>query len=309
MQELRFEYKITALYILIGGLWISFSDMLLGYFVRDTELLTTLQTYKGWFYVLITSILFYMILKRHLVRLREAEFRARESDNLKTAFLRNISHEIRTPMNSIIGFTTLLNENDIPDIKKSEFLKIINNSSNQLLNIVNEILDISLIETGNLGVIEKQVFLNKVMEELHSFFKPLIKPGIEFNLEKGLADKDSFIISDEIKIRKVLTNIINNALKFTEKGQISFGYILKQNELEFFIADSGIGIPEKFIPNIFNRFHKAENPLDKIYEGLGLGLSISKGNIDLLKGKIWVDSSPGKGSTFYFTIPYRLVKR
>ena len=309
MQEIRFEYKITALYFLFGGLWIFFSDMLLGYFVRDPELLTTLQTYKGWFYVLITSILFYLILKRHLVRLREAEFRARESDNLKTAFLRNISHEIRTPMNSIIGFATLLNENDIPAIKKSEYLKTINNSSNQLLNIVNEILDISLIETGNLGVIEKQVFLNKVMEELHSFFKPLIKPGIEFYLEKGLADKDSFIISDEIKIRKVLTNIINNALKFTEKGQISFGYKLKQNELEFFIDDSGIGIPEEFIPNIFNRFQKAENPLDKLYEGLGLGLSISKGNIDLLKGKIWVDSSPGKGSTFYFTIPYRLVKR
>ena len=309
MQKIRFEYKITALYILIGGLWIFFSDMLMGYFVRDTELLTTLQTYKGWFYVLITSILFYLILKRHLVRLREAEFRARESDNLKTAFLRNISHEIRTPMNSIIGFAILLNENDIPAIKKSEYLKTINNSSNQLLDIVNEILDISLIETGNLGVIEKQVFLNKVMEELHAFFKPLIKPGIEFSLEKGLADKDSFIISDEIKIRKVLTNIINNALKFTEKGQISFGYKLNQNELEFFIEDSGIGIPEKFIPNIFNRFQKVENPLDKLYEGLGLGLSISKGNIDLLKGKIWVDSSPGKGSTFYFTIPYRLVKR
>jgi len=283
--------------------------MLLGYFVRDTEMLTTLQTYKGWFYVLITSILFYLILKRHLVRLREAELRARESDNLKTAFLRNISHEIRTPMNSIIGFAALLNENNIPDIKKSEYLKTINNSSNQLLNIVNEILDISLIETGNLGVIEKQVFLNKVMEELHSFFKPLIKPGIEFYLEKGLADKDSFIISDEIKIRKVLNNIINNALKFTEKGQISFGYNLKQNELEFFIEDSGIGIPEEFIPNIFSRFQKADNPLEKLYEGLGLGLSISKGNIDLLKGKIWVDSSPGKGSTFYFTIPYRLVKR
>ena len=107
----------------------------------------------------------------------------------------------------------------------------------------------------------------------------------------------------------MLTNIINNALKFTEKGQISFGYKLKQNELEFFIVDSGIGIPEKFISNIFNRFQKADDPLEKLYEGLGLGLSISKGNIDLLKGKIWVDSSPGKGSTFYFTIPYRLVKR
>lgn len=309
MQEIRFEYKITALYILIGGLWISFSDMLLGYFVRDSELLTTLQTYKGWFYVLITSILFYLILKRHLVRLREAELRARESDNLKTAFLRNISHEIRTPMNSIIGFAALLEEDGIPDKKKSEYLRTINNSSNQLLNIVNEILDISLIETGNLNVIEKQVFLNKVMEELHSFFKPLIKPGIEFNLEKGLADKDSFIISDELKIRKVLDNIINNALKFTNKGHISFGYKLKNNELEFYIEDSGIGINEKFLPNIFSRFQKAENALEKIYEGLGLGLSISKGNIDLLKGRIWVDSSPGKGSTFYFTIPYRLVKR
>lgn len=309
MKNIKFEYKFTVLYILLGAMWILFSDKLLNYFFNDTERLTTFQTYKGFLYVTATSVLFYMILRKHLVKLREAENKARESDILKTSFLRNISHEIRTPMNSIIGFVALLDENNLTAKKKAEYLKIIKNSSNQLLNIVNEVLDISLIETGNLIVIENQVFLNKLAEEIFSYFRPMVKKGIDFNLNKGLPDRDSFIISDEMKIRKVLNNMINNALKFTDKGQISFGYELKGDVLEFYVEDTGIGISEEYIPNIFSRFRKAENGLEKLYEGLGLGLSISKGNIDLLKGRIWVISTPGKGSKFYFTVPYRPVKR
>lgn len=307
MQKTRFEYKFTAVYVLLGCLWIIFSDTILASLVKNPDLLTTFQTYKGWFYVLITSALFYFILKKHLTQQRNAERKAKESDLLKTAFLRNISHEIRTPMNSIIGFTTLLNENNIPDTKKSEYLRIIKSSSNQLLNIVNEILDISLIETGNLNVIEKKVNLNTMINEVYQYFRPIIKNSIDFLQTKGLNDEQCDVLTDELKIRKVLSNMISNALKFTEKGHILFGYTVEANELKFFVEDTGIGIPEKFRPNLFNRFEKAEFIPGKLYEGLGLGLSICKGNIDLMNGRIWVDSEAGKGSKFYFTVPYKPV--
>lgn len=307
MQKIKFEYKFTAIYILIGGLWIIFSDSMLASLIKDPEHLTTFQTYKGWFYVIITSVLFLIILRKHLKQQRRAEMRAKESDSLKTAFLRNISHEIRTPMNSIIGFSALLNEDNILETKKAEYLRIINNSSNQLLSIVNEILDISLIETGNLNVIEKKVSLNRMIDETYEYFRPLMKSSIEFMFHKALDDEHSIVLTDEIKVRKVLSNMINNALKFTDRGHILFGYSLVNREIKFFVEDTGIGIPQKFIPNLFDRFQKAEINPGKFYEGLGLGLSICKGNIELLNGKIWVESEPGKGSRFYFTIPYKPV--
>jgi signal transduction histidine kinase len=306
-KDIKFEYRITILYILLGSLWILFSDELLFRMINDPEVLTTMQTYKGWFFVLMSALVFYLILRTHLTRLRSAELRARESDALKTAFLRNISHEIRTPMNSIIGFATLLDKNGIPGEKKSEYLKIISNSSKQLLDIVNEILDSSLIETGNLTVNEKNINLNRLIDEVHSSFQPMIRPEIDFLIKKGMRDSESMIITDEIMIKKVLSNIINNAVKFTEKGHIMVSYVVRDNEIEFSIEDTGIGMSAEFIPSLFNRFQKADTSQSQYYDGLGLGLSISKGNIDLLNGRIWVESSPGKGSKFYFTIPYKPV--
>lgn len=307
MPKTRFEYKFTAIYILLGGIWIIFSDELLASFIKEPGLLTTFQTYKGWFYVLITSLLFYYILKGHIGKLRAAENKARESDLLKTAFLRNISHEIRTPMNSIIGFSTLLNENNLSDSKKSEYLQIINNSSHQLLNIVNEILDISLIETGCINLVEKKANINMLVDEIYQYFDPLVKKNIVLKPVKGLDDERSNVLTDEPKILKILTNLVDNALKFTEKGQITFGYLAGETGLEFFVEDTGIGIPDKFKPNLFTRFQKAEYDPSRLYEGLGLGLSICKGYVDLLKGKIWMESWPGKGSIFYFTVPYKPV--
>lgn len=304
---MNFENRITAGYLIVGGLWIVLSDKLLNYFIKDPDILTRFQTYKGWFYVIITAILLYLILRRHLVQLRNAEHKAKESDRLKTAFLQNISHEIRTPMNSIIGFTELLRVNKLSEIQKTEFLEIITLSSNQLLNIVNEVLDISLIETGNIRVNQKKVHLNKLLEELNSFFKPLVNKEMSFSIHKGLSDEQSYILTDEVKIRQILTNLITNAIKFTDSGDITAGYHLKNNELEFFIEDTGIGIPENLQDEIFKRFHKVEVEKTRLYQGVGLGLSICKANVDLLNGKIWVKSESGKGSTFYFTIPYKLA--
>jgi signal transduction histidine kinase len=307
MKNIKFEYRITVLYILLGSLWILFSDELLFRMINDPQVLTTMQTYKGWFFVLVSALVFYFILRTHLTRLRRAELQARESDSLKSAFLRNVSHEIRTPMNSIIGFAALLNNNGIPVEKKTEYLKIISSSSKQLLDIVNEILDSSLIETGNLTVHEKNVDLNRVIDEVSLAFQPLIGPEIDFSIKKGLKDKESMILTDEVMIKKILTNIINNAIKFTEKGHITVSYLVRYEEIEFCIEDTGIGISAEFIPNLFSSFQKADTSQSQYYDGLGLGLSISKGNIDLLKGRIWVESSPGKGSKFYFTIPYKPV--
>jgi signal transduction histidine kinase len=305
IKKIKFEYKITFLYVLLGGLWILFSDKLLNLMVSDPKLLADFQTYKGWIFVIVTSVLFYRIIKSHIQKLRIAEAKAKESDNLKTAFLRNISHEIRTPMNSIIGFSTLLNENGISEKKKAEYLKIINNSSNQLLNIVNEILDISMLETGNLAVVIKKVNLNDLIDDTYSFFMPFIKNEVQFSTYKSLEDSNSNIMSDESILKKILSNLINNALKFTDKGQIKFGYKLNNNEVLFTVEDTGTGIPEDFVPYIFSNFSKSEKNISKFYGGLGLGLSISKGNVELLKGKIWAESAKGKGSRFNFTIPYR----
>jgi len=307
MQKLKFEYRIIAGYIIIGGLWIIFSDKLLNYFIHDPESLTRVQTFKGWFYVLITAALFYSLLKTHLVKIRTAEQNAIDSDRLKTAFLQNISHEIRTPMNSIVGFSELLKERSISDAEKNEYLGLIAKSSDQLLNIVNEVLDISLIETGNISVNKKRVQLNNLMDELYISHKHLINNDISFSLSKGLPDTNGLILADRIKVRQVLNNLLNNAFKFTESGYVRYGYSLVNDDLEFFIEDTGIGIEPEYHNKIFDRFLKIGRENIRLYDGVGLGLAICKGNVELLKGKIWVESEPGKGSKFFFTIPYEPV--
>lgn len=307
MQKLKFEYRIIAGYVLIGGIWIVFSDKIVNYFIRDPDLLTTIQTFKGWFCVIVTAILFYLLLKSHLVKIRNAEQKAIDSDRLKTAFLQNISHEIRTPMNSIVGFSELLKDRKISETEKSQYLAMIAKSSDQLLNIVNEVLDISLIETGNITINKKRVNLNNLLDDLYLSFKPSINNDISFSVIKGLSDPLSFIITDIIKVRQILNNLINNAIKFTDKGYIKYGYSLVNDELKFFIEDTGIGIDADFHDKIFERFRKVGHENLRLYNGVGLGLAISKGNIDLLKGKIWTESEQGKGSKFFFTIPYEPV--
>ncbi len=305
MQKIKFEYRITAGYLIIGGLWIIFSDKILNYFISDALVLTRIQTFKGWFYVLITAILFYSLLKRHLAKIREAEHKAKESDRLKTAFLQNISHEIRTPMNSIVGFADLLKEDHLSDDEKREYLSHITKGSDQLLNIVNKILDISIIDAGNVSINQTYVNLNKLLDEIYSSFKPLINTNISFSVIKGLSDPKSTILTDVSRLRLVLNNLVSNAVKFTDTGYIKFGYTLVNKELEFFIEDTGIGIDEKYHENIFNRFSKLEPGSSRFYEGLGLGLAISKGNIEMLNGRLWIKSEAGKGSVFFFTIPYK----
>jgi len=301
---MKFEYKIALAYVAVGGLWIKFSDKVLDFFVDDPHLLTRLQTFKGWFYVFITGILFYIFLRRHLKKLRMAEAKAKESDALKTAFIQNISHEIRTPMNGIIGFTEILTDRNLTEEERQEYLKIISNCSNQLLGIVNDVLDISMIESGSNKVNPDAFSLNSLLEKILTTFRPAAGKRIVMNIETGLKSPEDIIISDSGKITQVFGNLIGNAIKFTGEGIIRFGYLVEGEYLTFYVIDNGPGISRENQDKIFDRFKKGEHPGNKVYEGVGLGLAICRGIVELLGGRIWAESEPGKGSKFSFTIPY-----
>ena len=307
MKKIKFEYRITLLYLVIGGLWILFSDKFLLTISNDQELLTELQTYKGWFYVATTSVLLFLLLKSHLKKLRKAESEAKKSNELKTSFLQNISHEIRTPMNSIIGFSDILNSQKFNEKEANQFLAIIRNSSNQLLYIVNQLLDISMIESGNVKVYDNSFTLNSMIDEINAAFSPLVKESIKFEVKKGLSDDKSYIVTDAGKLRQVIMNLLSNANKYTASGTIKLSYVLEDEMLKFAVEDSGIGISPDKKAYIFQRFQKAHDEQKETYDGVGLGLSICHGNVNLLKGDIGFSSAIGKGSIFYFYIPYSPV--
>jgi signal transduction histidine kinase len=238
-----------------------------------------------------------------------AKEKAEESDRLKTAFLHNVSHEIRTPMNAIIGFTALLNEPDIKDSERHQYTDIIFQSSNQLLSIINDIVDLASIESGQVKLNLGQINLNTMLKRLYDQFSYKTVPHkISLSLKTPLSLMDSEIITDNIKLVQVLSNLINNAFKFTVKGKISFGYDLKDGFLEFFVKDTGIGIPEEHLSKIFNRFYQVDNAISRQYSGTGLGLSISKAYVELMGGRMWVTSKPGEGTEFKFTIPFKTNK-
>ncbi|MEW5844710.1 MAG: PAS domain S-box protein [Bacteroidota bacterium] len=240
----------------------------------------------------------------------EALEKAEESDRLKSAFLANMSHEIRTPLNGVIGFAKFLrNFPDTTPQEREKFLGIISNSADHLLTLINDIIDISKIDVGQLTITPEPVNINELIAEVYSFFynanPDLPKRGIAFNYTTSLADSQAIINADRMRLRQVLTNLVGNALKFTEKGKVEFGYRVndEDRELLFFVSDTGIGIPKDRQEIIFRRFRQAYTDITKQYGGTGLGLAICKSLIELMGGKIWVDSEPGKGSTFYFTIP------
>jgi len=239
-----------------------------------------------------------------------AKEKAEESDRLKTAFLHNVSHEIRTPMNAIIGFSALLNEPDTPEADRRQFIEIIFQSGSQLLSIINDIVDIANIESGQVKLNIKEMNLNSSLRILDEQFSYKEKADvISINLHTGLPDEKALIITDGTKIIQVLSNLINNATKFTQKGRIDFGYSLKDGNLEFFVKDTGIGIPPEHHDKIFERFFQVDHLISRKFGGTGLGLSICKAYVELLGGKIWLSSNPGKGTDFRFTIPYIITPK
>jgi len=230
--------------------------------------------------------------------------KAEESDKLKTAFLQNMSHEIRTPLNGIIGFSSLLNSPDLSADDIAEFTEMISISGNRLIEIVNNILDISKIQTGQVNIEKKVVVINSIFSDILTFFSHFTKEKNLIMNYTNQNDHNRTLFTDETKLNQILTNLVNNAVKFTKTGSIDFGYEIKDNDIEFFVRDTGIGILPEMQNQIFDRFIQAENSVSRGYEGAGLGLAICRGLVELLGGKIWVVSEFGKGTTFYFTLPY-----
>lgn len=240
--------------------------------------------------------------EEELIRAKE---KAEESDRLKSAFLANISHEIRTPMNGILGFAELLKEPDLTPENQKEFIGVIETSGRRMLNIINDLVNISKIEAGTTTLMIKKTNINKMLHEIHLFFMPEVnQKNILLDYHCDLEDEESYIETDCTKFNQILTNLIKNAVKFTKEGSITFGYNRKGSNLEFYVTDTGAGIPPEQKDLIFERFRQGTMSLTRKYEGAGLGLAISKAYIELLGGSIWMESEVDKGSTFYFRLPY-----
>jgi PAS domain S-box-containing protein len=232
---------------------------------------------------------------------------AEESDRLKTAFIQNISHEIRTPLNAIVGFSSLLATSDVPNEKRKEFIKIIENSNDQLLSIISGIINIATLESGIDKVIEKETDLNNLMRNVYAQLKSSRKtPELVFD-PPVLPAKKIVIITDPVKLMQVLVNLVGNALKFTSSGYVKFGYSVHDDIVQFLVEDTGIGIPNDMQDLIFQRFRQLDNSSTRKYGGTGLGLALSKGYITLMGGNISLVSEPGKGSCFTITIPFKPV--
>jgi hypothetical protein len=268
-----------------------------------------------------------------------AKEHAEESDRLKSAFLANMSHEIRTPMNGILGFAGLLKEPKLTGEEQKEYIAIIEKSGARMLNIINDIITISKVESGQMNILVSETNVNEQIEFIYTFFKPEAeKKGLQLHFKNSLTSKEALIKTDKEKIYSILTNLVKNAIKYSDNGAVEIGYnlvetqdlasqkqqledkqadshpgapvetqnlaSLQSRQLKFYVKDTGIGIPVDRQAAVFDRFVQADIGDKRAFQGAGLGLSISKAYVEMLGGRIWLESEEGKGSTFYFTIPY-----
>ncbi|MDD4645037.1 MAG: ATP-binding protein [Bacteroidales bacterium] len=247
-------------------------------------------------------------------KLIEAKARAEQADNLKSAFLANMSHEIRTPMNAIIGFSNLLNDEEVSSEERNEFIEHIKNSGNSLLQLIDDIIDISKLDTGQIVVENHRVSVTRLLAELFSFYNESLqeegKKDIHLLVSGIQENVDWSVMADGVKINQIMRHLLANAVKFTSSGFIEFGVKVENpDNLLFYVQDSGIGIAREKQGMIFERFSRVLTGTHQDYSGTGMGLAICKGLTELLGGKIWVESSLGAGSTFYVSIPVSQIEQ
>ncbi len=301
--QIKFEYIIIALYLLLGLLWILYSDNFVHAISSDPRVITEIQTYKGFGFVFVSALLFFFLIKAHLSKLRSAREKAKESDRMKSAFLANVSHEFRTPMNGILGFSELLKNSDISEKERDEYFNIIQKSSERLLLLIDDLITISKIESGQFKTVNSAFNINEMLAYIGSVFSPIAKEkGLGFSVEL-LNDDSPIICTDKEKLTSMFSYLIRNAIKFTDSGEISIGANIVKDGVEFFVKDTGIGIPKDKQDAIFSNFVRGDLSLSNPYQGIGLGLSLTKSIVNSVGGTIKVDSDSGKGSIFLIFIP------
>lgn len=293
--------------VLTGGIMISFLLSFLMYSIFNTVLfakrmagkLTIDLSDKNKELVAINELL-----KENHAELSIAKEKAEVSSRLKSAFLANMSHEIRTPMNAILGFSELLEQPELTAEKQAKYFEIIRKSGNRLLNVINDIIDISKVESGQMEILISEFTVLEQINEVHGLFNTeAIRKGILLSIKNALPSNEITIKSDNHKINAILVNLVKNAIKYCDEGTIEIGVAKKESIIEFYVKDTGIGIDKNRQSAIFDRFVQADIEDVKALQGSGLGLSISKAYVEMLGGEIWVESEAGKGAVFYFTIP------
>ncbi len=238
--------------------------------------------------------------------LQDAKNRAEELDNLKTSFLANISNELRTPLNAIFGFSNLAVIPGCSKETRNDYLYHIIDNGEQLLKIIDDVIDITKIETGELKIVRYWFDLNELITDIFIYFRQfknkIGKKNIELKLQNDFKNSPCYIFTDPLRLRQILNNLLNNALKYTDSGYVEFGYSDFNSTIQFYVKDTGIGIPDNLQQFIFDRFRQIAQPVRKEYGGKGLSLTITKSLVKILGGRIWMNSAEGVGTDFYFTI-------
>jgi len=331
-EKIKFEYKIGIIYAIIGFLWIFFSDTIVNFLVTDRKLLVEISIFKGSFYVVITSLLLILMLKRHMKKLRESELLVRQrtdeieaqneeykqlneelhfakekaetSDNLKSAFLQNMSHEIRTPLNAIVGFSQFLVKPNLTSDKLDKYSKLILASSDKLVEIITDVIEISQIHAKMAKVKNSEFDIFDILDNIAFVYgKKSEEKKIDFKLSINIPLSKKRIISDQEKLIRIVTHLVDNAVKFTINGGVEILCESVNNHIQISVIDSGIGISPEMQNTVFEPFRQVETGICRDYGGNGLGLSIVKAYAELMNGTILLSSEPNIGTRVVVTIP------
>jgi signal transduction histidine kinase len=312
-KKINFDIRITLIYLFFGIGWILLTDILLQLFIEDVHYQTAFQSVKGVLFVAVSAVVIYFIARYYKrqqqeinSRLLDAKNLAEENDRLKSAFLANLSHEIRTPMNGIVGFISLLENRVLSPEHMEKYLGQVRKSSDRMLETINNIIEISRIESEELPVYKTRVNIHSLLRSLHDSFFPVAKEkGLQLLLNNEVDPIDMKVETDRNKLESILGNLIKNGIKFTGSGLVEIGARRSNDSVLFYIRDTGTGIPDAWHEIIFERFAQVDSPVASPYEGLGLGLPIAKFYTGLLGGKLWLESQEGTGSIFWLSIPIK----